>query len=88
MKTLTHGYNGAFDRQGRPLRDRARQSWQEGDTVKVGFLTGLEVVKKIATPGDYAPDAYALWQSATGRFYRFVPHHGLERCASLAEAVA
>jgi hypothetical protein len=36
--------------------------WQEGETVKVGFVRGLEVVKRVPTPGDFAPDAYALWQ--------------------------
>ena len=62
----------------------ARQTWNEGDTVKVGFIIGLEVVKRVPTPGDYAPDAYALWQPATGRFYRFVPHKGIERRDTLA----
>lgn len=66
----------------------AKQSWQEGDTVNVGFIKGLEVIKKIPTPGDWAPDAYALWHPVTDRFYRFVPHNGIERCASLAEALA
>jgi hypothetical protein len=66
----------------------AKQSWQVGDTVNVGFVRGLEVVKRVPTPGDFAPDAYALWQRATGRFYRFVPHNGLQRCADLAEALA
>lgn len=66
----------------------SRQSWQVGDTVRVGFVAGLEVISVIPTPGDYAPDAYALWQPKTDRFYRFVPHCGLERCATLAEATA
>ena len=65
----------------------AKQSWQVGDTVKVGFIVGLEVVKKVATPGDYAPDAYVLWQPSTDHFYRFVPHSGLQRCESLADAM-
>lgn len=64
----------------------SKQTWQVGDTVKVGFLTGLEVVKRIPTPGDYAPDAYALWQPSTGRFYRFVPHNGIARCRNLDDA--
>jgi hypothetical protein len=67
---------------------RSKQSWQIGDTVNVGFVTCLEVVKRIPTPGDFAPDAYALWQPKTGRFYRFIPHNGLERCDGLAEAMA
>jgi hypothetical protein len=66
----------------------AKQTWQVGDAVNVGFLKGLEVVKKIPTPGDYAPDAYALWQPGTDRFYRFVPHKGIARCFNLAEACA
>lgn len=64
----------------------AKQDWNIGDAVKVGFLTGLTVIAKIPTPGDFAPDAWVLQQRATGRIYRFVPHHGIERCASLAEA--
>jgi hypothetical protein len=66
----------------------ATQTWTVGDAVRVGFVSGLEVVARIPTPGDHAPDAYALWQPATGRFYRFVPHRGLARCATLAAALA
>lgn len=66
---------------------RPRQDWSVGETVTVGFVTGLEVVKKIPTPGDFAPDVYALWQPATGRFYRFVPHNGLTRFATLELAM-
>lgn len=66
---------------------RAKQAWEQGDTVNVGFVKGLEVVAKIATPGDGRPDAFALWQPATGRFYQFVPHCGLSRCETLAEAM-
>lgn len=64
----------------------SKQNWEVGQTVKVGFLS-LEVVAKVATPGDYMPDAYAL-KSAKGAFYRFVPHNGIARCADLAEAMA
>lgn len=66
----------------------SKQAWEVGQTVKVGFLTGLTVIAKVPTPGDYAPDAYALEHVASGRFYRFVPHNGIERCASRAEAMA
>lgn len=65
----------------------SKQRWQEGEVVKVGFLTGLEVIKMIPTPGDYAPDAYVLWQAQHNRFYRFVPHKGIERRASLQDAM-
>lgn len=62
-----------------------KQVWFPGFQVKVGFLT-LTVVEKVATPGNWLPDQYAL-QSAKGDFYRFIPHNGLTKCASLAEAM-
>jgi hypothetical protein len=64
----------------------AKQNWNIGQTVKIGFVAGLEVLQKIATPGDYMPDLYVLRQQGTGRIYRFVPHNGLSRCGSVAEA--
>lgn len=72
----------------RSYRPRAKQAWEQGDTVNVGFVKGLEVVAKVATPGDYRPDLYALWQPSTGRFYQFVPHNGLTRCDTLDQAMA
>lgn len=66
----------------------AKQTWNVGDTVKIGFVSGLEVVAKVSTPGDHKPDLYALWQPNTGRFYSFVPHNGLYRCDTLEEAMA
>lgn len=66
---------------------KPKQSFEVGSTVKIGFVAGLEVIKKIATPGDYRPDFYVLWQSATNRFYAFQPHYGLTRCESLNEAM-
>ena len=65
----------------------SKQNWTVGETVKVGFVTGLEVIKLIPTPGDYAPDAYVLWQASNNRFYQFVPHKGLSRRASLQDAM-
>ena len=67
---------------------RSKQNWEIGEVVKVGFISGLTVVAKITTPGDYAPDAYALSHAATGRIYRFVPHNGIQRCETMAEALA
>lgn len=64
---------------------KSKQSWEIGQTVKVGFLS-LIVVEKIATPGDWKPDAYALKNSAGDKWYRFVPHNGLTRVADLEEA--
>lgn len=65
-----------------------KQAWTIGSTVKIGFVVGLEVLQKIATPGNYAPDHYVLRQQSTGRIYKFIPHNGLSRCASIAEACA
>lgn len=71
----------------------SRQNWSTGQTVNVGFLKGLTVLEKIPTPGDQAPDAYVLMQAGHDansvlweRFYRFVPHKGIARCASIADA--
>lgn len=63
----------------------SKQVWEVGEVVKVGFLK-LKVLAKVPTPGDYMPDAYALG-SATGSIYRFVPHYGIKKCASLEEAL-
>lgn len=63
----------------------ARQDWTPGQTVKVGFMS-LQVIEKVATPGNWLPDQYAL-KSVTGIFYRFIPHNGLTRCDSLAQAL-
>ena len=65
---------------------KPRQSFEIGSIVKIGFVDGLEVVKKVATPGDYRPDFYVLWQAATDRFYAFQAHFGLTRCASYEAA--
>lgn len=64
----------------------SKQVWQVGETVKVGFLS-LRVCARVATPGDYKPDAYALTNAKGDRFYQFVPHNGLTRCDSLTEAM-
>lgn len=57
--------------------ENSMQVWEVGRQVRVGFLT-LTVMAKEPTPGDYKPDAYILRNTAGTRFYRFVPHHGLE----------
>ena len=56
---------------------KTKQTWLPGHSVKVGFLS-LIVVKAVSTPGDYMPDAYILKNKDESRFYRFVPHFGLE----------
>lgn len=66
----------------------AKQNWNIGQIVKVGFVNGLEVLEKIATPGNYLPDQYVLRQQGTGRLYSFVPHNGLSRCTTLDQARA
>lgn len=55
-----------------------RQVWEVGEAVKVGFLK-LIVTAKVPTPGDHRPDAYELCSQDGTKFYRFVPHHGIER---------
>lgn len=57
--------------------NHAKQNWNIGQTVKVGFMT-LTVLAAVATPGDYKPDAYIL-QSSNGTFYQFVPHNGIAK---------
>lgn len=69
------------------FRSQPRQSFEVGNVVKIGFVDGLEVIKKIATPRDYRPDFYVLWQSEKNRFYAFQPHFGLTRCETLNEAM-
>ncbi|MGA7781129.1 MAG: hypothetical protein WCA85_25945 [Paraburkholderia sp.] len=56
----------------------SKQSWEVGSTVKVGFLS-LTVKAAIATPGDFAPDAYILVNAKGTQFYKFVPHNGVEK---------
>jgi hypothetical protein len=63
----------------------AKQSWDIGATVKVGFLR-LRVLAKVATPGNWLPDQYALTNDR-GVFYKFVPHNGLTRCDTLQQAM-
>lgn len=58
----------------------SKQVWEVGAVVKVGFLS-LRVIGKETTPGDWMPDAYHLCNLAGDKFYRFVPHNGLERTA-------
>lgn len=69
----------------RQMITRSKQNWEVGNAVKVGFLT-LTVVAKVATPCNYLPDQYALTNNK-GTFYCFIPHNGLTKCASLAEAM-
>lgn len=76
----------AFTATAPAYRPAAKQKWQTGEVVNVGFIKGLVVREKIATPGDYRPDGYTLWQPATNRWYSFQPHYGLARHDSEAEA--
>ena len=57
---------------------KKNQSWAVGATVKVGFLTMI-VKAVVATPGDYAPDAYILANQTSTQIYKFVPHNGLTK---------
>lgn len=67
---------------------RSKQTWQVGEQVKVGFMS-LRVLAAQATPGDYLPDAYVLTNAKADKFYRFVPHNGLQGgFSSMQEALA
>lgn len=59
-----------------------KQDWTIGQTVKVGFLS-LIVKAKIATPGDFAPDAYILVNGAGMQLYSFVPHKGVQKISPI-----
>lgn len=65
---------------------KTKQCWEVGETVKVGFMS-LRVLAKVATPGNWLPDQYALTDKTGEKFYRFVPHNGCERVASLQDAM-
>jgi hypothetical protein len=65
---------------------RTLQQWQVGETVKVGFMQ-LRVLARVPTPGNYLPDQYALTSADGSRYYKFIPHNGCTRVASLAEAM-
>ncbi len=75
-----------FTDRGIEMIKNSKQVWQVGETVKVGFMS-LRVLARVATPGDYKPDAYALTNASGDRFYQFVPHNGCTRVDSLAEAM-
>lgn len=64
----------------------SKQVWEVGEQVRVGFMV-LRVLAKVATPGNYLPDQYALTNADGTRFYRFIPHHGCERVESLDAAM-
>lgn len=64
----------------------SKQVWEVGETVKVGFMQ-LRVLAKVATPGNWLPDQYAMTNADGSKFYRFIPHNGCARVASLAEAM-
>lgn len=65
---------------------KIKQNWEIGQIVKVGFINGLVVKEKVATPGDYKPDLYVLWLPSSDRWYSFVPHNGITRHNSAEEA--
>lgn len=75
-------------RYGRYSNGQAKrtQNWSVGETVQVGFLR-LRILAKVPTPGNFLPDQYALTNADGSRFYRFIPHNGCERVASLADAM-
>ena len=66
---------------------KQKQNWTVGQSVNVGFLRGLVVLARIATPGNGAPDEYALADANGARYYRFTPHRGLSRVDSRSAAL-
>jgi hypothetical protein len=67
---------------------KTKQVWAVGEMVKVGFMS-LRVMATQATPGDFKPDAYILANTKADKFYRFVPHNGIEGgFSSMKEALA
>lgn len=65
---------------------KSKQCWEVGETVKVGLLS-LRILAKVATPGNYLPDQYALTSADGSRFYHAIPYNGCTRVASLADAL-
>lgn len=64
---------------------KTKNEWLVGAEVKVGFVAGLHVHEKVASPGNYRPDGYILSKGQS--IYAFVPHNGgLNKCGSFAEA--
>lgn len=59
---------------------KSKQAWEIGQQVKVGFLSGLTVIAAVATPGDFAPDAYVLLRGE--QFYSFIPHNGISKISA------
>jgi hypothetical protein len=64
----------------------AKQTFEVGQVVKIGFVDGLQVFDKVRTPRDGRPDFYVLFREPTKVWYAFQPHLGLTRCASYDEA--
>ncbi len=56
----------------------SKQAWEVGQTVKSGFMT-LIVKAKVATPGDYLPDAYICTNVAGNQLYKVIPHNGTSK---------
>ena len=74
--TPTHGYNGKYDRYGRPVRNiRRKQKWTIGQTVNIGFIKGLTIKGMEKINGE---DAWIL-ENAKGVRYGFIAHSGLFR---------
>jgi hypothetical protein len=65
-------------------KQMTKNQWLIGAEVKVGFISGLHVHEKVASPGNYKPDGYILSRGNT--LYAFIPHHGLTKCVSFEEA--
>lgn len=61
----------------KPSIRHKNKSWNIGDTVNVGFIKGLTVLR-IEAVKDGLPDIYTL-KASNGNMYKFIPHNGLAR---------
>lgn len=68
--SINGGYNGRFGRHGNLIRNKAKQVWEIGNQVNVGFLKGLTITEK-HTDGEYR------LVSTAGKHYAFQPHMGI-----------
>lgn len=74
---------------GKRHKTKPAPNWKLGETVDVGFVKGLVVIKIIPHPPVRSSwPVFILRQWSTGRVYAFQPHNGMTRHESVDAAVA
>lgn len=68
----------SMNRQINGPRNKAKQDWSTGNTVKVGFLT-LKIVGTDDARSCYGHVIYKLENADGTKKYEFSPHEGLSR---------